>query len=158
MALKLDSNAVLRAIADNPDAFPALGKDVDAFAQKVLSKQIKDKSVDLALAKHIRHATGESAMATILDGLAPNEVIAILKKLDPHNPIAASNDPRAIRAIVDDLLAGHAAPMAKQEKPVKLAAPKKPSVKAPPKPKIGDVMDSKVHAGTAKRSRAKAAT
>ena len=72
MALSIDSRAVFHAIADHPDAFPAVQTDIDEFARKVLIKQIKHKGTDLEVGKALRAAIGEKTFSTVLDALSAN--------------------------------------------------------------------------------------
>lgn len=159
MGLNIDSQAVLRAIADHPDTFSAVRGDIDEFARKILAKQIKHKTTDLGGARLIQDSVGMEALATILDGFAANETSALLKKLDPHNGLVKDSNPLPMRAAIDALIQGRAEPTQKQAKTPKTPA-KRPTPKAPAKPKIGDILESKVHAGDApvKKSRGKKAS
>ena len=148
MALSIDSRAVLRAIADHLDAFPAIQGDLDEFARKALIKQIKHKETGLPLARTIRGATGDKTIATILDGLTPNEMGAILKKFDPDSPLLKAADVKSTRVAIDDLLSGRAEP---SPKAAKVTATRKTPTPRKPKPKIGDLLESKVHAGTPRK-------
>lgn len=156
MGLSIDSHAVLRAIADHPNAFSAVRGEIDEFARKILAKQIKHKTTDLGCARLIQSSTGAGAFATILDGFAPNETAALLKKLDPNNGLVKDGDLLSMRAAIDALIDARAEPTQKAEKPPKTSG-KKMTPKVPGKPKIGDILESKVHAGDAspKKTRAK---
>ena len=156
MGLSIDSRVVLRAIADHPDAFPAVRGEIDEFARKILAKQIKHKTTDLKVARLIQRSTGAEALTTILDGFATNEIGALLKKLDPNNGLVRDGEPLPMRAALEALFGGQAEPTEKAERPPK-APGKKVTSKAPPKPKIGDLLESKVHAGdiSPKKARAK---
>ena len=155
MSLSIDSKAVLRAVADNPDAFPAVQADIDEFARKMLGKQLKAKSTDTQLFKRIYSLAGERNMATIFDGYAASDFVALVKKIDPHSSfIKDAGELRQIRNHVIDLATDRATPVGKSEKVPK----SKPAAKSPPKvqqPKIGGVLESKVHSGRANTGRTK---
>jgi hypothetical protein len=145
MALTIDSHQVLRLLADHPEAFPAIQADLGDLVGKLLIKQIK-KTPDLALFVEIYGITGAATMSTILDGFSTNDLSALLKKIDPYFSLAQpSSDLKAVRAHITNLATARATPAAKPEKAPKNAkAPK--AVKAAP-PKIGGLLESKVHSG-----------
>ena len=153
MALSIDSHAVLRAIADNPDAFPAVQTDLDGLARKMLGKQLKAKSTDAVLFKKIYDLTGETNMSSILDNYAANDLVALLRKIDPHCPHAKTGgNPKDARSHIADLAAERVQPSAKPERVIKARTPKAPK---PERPKIGGVLESKVHSGKTRTSRTK---
>lgn len=154
MALSIDSGAVLRAITENPNAFPAVQADLDEFARKMLGKQIKAKTTDAALFKEIYRVTGATNMSTVLDGYAANELAALIKKIDPYSPYAKSGgDLQEARAHIAAVATGSKPFSAKPEKAQKVPTPKPP--KREPLPKIGGVLESKVHSGKSRPSRSK---
>ncbi len=154
MPLTIDSHAVLRAVADHPEAFPAIQPDLDEIARKMVAKQIKAKSMDAELFRGLCCATGDANLSTILDGLAGNELTALVKKIDPYSAHARSGgDIQDVRRHVTELANGRVQPSRKAEKVVKAAAPKPPAKR--PESKIGSVLGSKVHSGKAQGSRAK---
>ena len=157
MGLSIDSLSILRAVADHPNAFPGVRGEIDEFARKILAKQIKHKTTDLGVARLIQNSTGAGAFATILDGFAANETSAFLKKLDSNNGLVRDGDALSMRAAINALIEGRAETTQKAEKVPKTTGKKTP--KAPVKPKIGDILESKVHAGdpSPKKTRAKRA-
>lgn len=156
MALSIDSAAVLRAIADHPDAFPAIRLDLDDHARKLLGKQLKAKSTDFGLLCRIYDVVGETNMASVLDSYAANELAALVKKIDPHSPhVTVAGDPKAVRAHIAAVATGRAVLSAKPEKAAR--ARKSRPAAAAPATKIGGVLESKVHSGTTRAGRARKA-
>lgn len=159
MPAGLDSAAVLRALADHPDAFPALRGDVAEFARKAMVKQLKDKALTLDGLRRLARACGEEAVATVLDGWETPELIGLAKKADGHGPHAKATDAAATRRHLLDLAAGRSEASARPEKPAKpTKEPKAPKpIKEPKEPasKIGGVLQSKVHSGAGRATRAR---
>ncbi len=162
MPAGLDSGAVLRALADHPDAFPALRGDIAEFARKAMVKQLKDKALTLEALRRLTRACGEEAVATVLDGWEASDLAGLAKKADAHGPHAraggdkSAGETAAARRHLLDLAAMRAEPSAKVEKAAK--EPKAPKPVKEPKDarsKIGGVLQSKVHSGAARPSRAR---
>ncbi|MFH6785991.1 MULTISPECIES: hypothetical protein [Methylobacterium] len=138
MALEIDGLAVLCAIAEAPQAFPAIRGDVTKAAHALVTKQLKAKTLDLAALRAVREALGPQPLALIVDGLKDAEVKALVTRLDKHHPdlkdgpaVAHRRHLMALAAALDPV----AAPAAKP-KPVKAPKAKpaaKPAAKAAPK-------------------------
>ncbi|MGX7709116.1 hypothetical protein [Methylobacterium sp. Gmos1] len=131
MALEIDGLAVLCAIAEAPEAFPAIRSDVTKAAHALVTKQLKAKTLDLAGLRAVREALGPQPLALIVDGLKDAEVKALVTRLDKHHPdlkdgpaVAHRRHLMAIAANLDPVPAPAAKP-----KPAKAPA------KAPAKPK-----------------------
>jgi hypothetical protein len=138
MALEIDGLAVLCAIAEAPEAFPAIRSDVTKAAHALVTKQLKAKTLDLAGLRAVREALGPQPLALIVDGLKDAEVKALVTRLDKHHPdlkdgpaVAHRRHLMAIAADLDPV----AAPTAKP-KPVK--APAKAPAKPKPAAKVAD--------------------
>ncbi len=86
MALEIDGLAVLCAIAEAPEAFPAIRSDVTKAAHALVTKQLKAKTLDLAGLRAVREALGPQPLALIVDGLKDAEVKALVTRLDKHHP------------------------------------------------------------------------
>ncbi len=146
MALIIDSHAVLRALADHPEAFPAVGPDLDELARKLLGKQLKSKTTDAILFKEIYSAVGASTISTILDGFQANDLTGLVKKIDPHSAHAkAATDLGAVRSHIAGLANGSIQASVKPEKGAKPQKATKTAKDAAPK--IGGILESKVHSG-----------
>ncbi|SFU78715.1 hypothetical protein SAMN02799631_02291 [Methylobacterium sp. 174MFSha1.1] len=131
MALEIDGLAVLCAIAEAPQAFPAIRSDVTKAAHALVTKQLKAKTLDLAGLRAVREALGPQPLALIVDGLKDAEVKALVTRLDKHHPdlkdgpaVAHRRHLMAIAADLDPV----ASPAAKPK-------PAKAPAKAPAKPK-----------------------
>lgn len=156
MALTIDSAVVLRAMADHPDAFPALKADLDETARKLLVKQLKAKMTDASLLHRLFAVTSRDTMLTILDGFSANDLVGLVKKIDPHGPFAkAGCDLHAARVHVAGIGEGRLQPSTEPEKPVKAPRKAPKAAAAPETSKIGVILDSKVHSGKPRVSRAK---
>ena len=81
MALEIDGLAVLCAIAEAPEAFPAIRSDVTKAAHALVTKQLKAKTLDLAGLRAVREALGPQPLALIVDGLKDAEVKALVTRL-----------------------------------------------------------------------------
>lgn len=157
MALTIDSKTVLRAITDHPDTFPAVQVDLDEIARKMLSKQLKAKSTNRDLFQKIYNLAGEKNIATILDACSSNELMALLKKIDPYSPLVKGvGDIAQVRTHFADVATGRVQTSVKAEKVVKTSTKKiSPRVE---QPKIGTVLESKVHSGKPRAGRIKKAS
>lgn len=121
MALDIDGIAVLRAIAENPTAFPDLGTELRKVARKLVVKQLKAKTTNLPRLRAIHSVIGGDALALILDDLGASGSAALVKKLDKNNmdlPVA----PKDCHKRITLLASGAVEPVAKAPKPA--AAPK----------------------------------
>jgi hypothetical protein len=152
MALSINSHAVLRSFAEHPELFPAIQPDLAEITRKLLLKQLKAKVTDAILLKKLFEVTGGDALPIIFDSMSESEIAGLIKKIDPHSPFAkVGDDPIAARAHIDTLASGRAEP---STKPVKAPATKKPRATAKaPTSKIGEILGSKVHSGTARKAR-----
>lgn len=131
MALEIDGLAVLCAIAEAPEAFPAIRSDVTKAAHALVTKQLKAKTLDLAGLRAVREALGPQPLALIVDGLKDAEVKALVTRLDKHHPDLKDGPAvlhrRHLMALAADL-DPVAAPAAKP-KPAKAPAKAKPTAK-----------------------------
>ena len=141
MALEIDGLAVLCAIAEAPEAFPAIRSDVTKAAHALVTKQLKAKTLDLPGLRAVREALGPQPLALIVDGLKDAEVKALVTRLDKHHPdlkdgpavlhrrhlmaLAADLDPVAVPAAKPKPAKGAAKAPAKA-KPAAKALPEKP--------------------------------
>jgi hypothetical protein len=150
MGLSINSHAVLRSFAEHPEIYPAIQSDLAELARKLLIKQLKAKSTDAALLQRLFKVTGEDTLAIVFDSMTENELIGLIKKVDPYSPYGkAGGDTRAARAHVSDLAAGRAE---LSTKPVKVTAPRKTKASTKePVSKIGEVLGSKVHSGATRK-------
>src|ERR1700730_12646051 len=78
MAIDIDGLAVLRAIAENPLAFPDVTMEINEGARTLVLKQLKSKTT-LERLRLIHHALGGEALALILDGLGDTPSATLIK-------------------------------------------------------------------------------
>jgi hypothetical protein len=154
MGLSINSHAVLRSFADHPEIYPAIQPDLAEIARKLLLKQLKAKSTDAAQLRRLCEVAGADTLAIIFDSMTENELIGLIKRVDPHSPYGkAGSDSRGARAHVGALAAGRAE---LSTKPAKVTAPKKSKAAAKePVSKIGEILGSKVHSGAPRKPRKK---
>jgi hypothetical protein len=136
MPIDIDGPAVLRAISENPTAFPDLAADLNAVARKLVVKQLKAKGTTLELVRRIYSAIGSGAFPLILDDLGNSGGASFAKKLDKDNSNLPTAEPECRKHIV--LLASGAVPPA--VKPLKpMPKTKSPTAARPakvPKPPL----------------------
>lgn len=135
MALEIDGLAVLCAIAEAPEAFPAIRSDVTKAAHALVTKQLKAKFLDLPGLRAVREALGPQPLALIVDGLKDAEVKALATRLDKHHP-ELKDGPAVLHRRHLMALAGTLAPVAApapKPKPVKATARKTAAKAADPK-------------------------
>ncbi|KMO10526.1 hypothetical protein [Methylobacterium platani] len=149
MALEIDGLAVLCAIAEAPEAFPAIRSDVTKAAHALVTKQLKAKTLDLPGLRAVREALGPQPLALIVDGLKDAEVKALATRLDKHHPelkdgpavthrrhllaLAADRDPVAAPAAKAKPAKAPARGKA-AARPTPAPAPEAPPVAAAPEP------------------------
>ncbi|WP_128566522.1 hypothetical protein, partial [Methylobacterium crusticola] len=130
MALEIDGLAVLRAIAEAPEAFPAIRGDVTKAAHALVSKQLKARNLGVEGLGKVAGALGSQALALILDGLKDAEVRSLAGRLDKHHPDLEQGTPAAHRRHVLALATG-TAPAGKPKPAPKARAPRAAGRAAP---------------------------
>jgi hypothetical protein len=138
MAIDIDGYAVLGAIAQKPDVFPAIKSEVSKVARMLVVKQLKDKTMSAAGLQIVGDAVGLDSFDLILDLMTDAEVKTLLGKVDKLNAEAKAAAPQSQRKHVSDLAHNRAEPAVKQSKPAK---PKEPRTTKPKetKPKAAPV-------------------
>lgn len=135
MAIDIDGYAVLGAIAQKPDVFPAIKGEVSKVARMLVVKQLKERTMSLAGLRNVGETVGFESFDLILDLMTDPEVKSLLGKVDKLNVEAKAAAPQSQRKHVSDLAHKRAEPAAKQSKPAK---PKEPKATKPkeqkPKP------------------------
>lgn len=116
MAIDVDGIAVLRAIAENPFAFPDVTAEMNQVARKLVVKQLKARSTTLELVRKIHSAIGGEAFVLILDDLG-DAAGALVKKLDKDNSDLAIASPEWRRKRIAALASGAAVSVMKTAKP-----------------------------------------
>ncbi|MCF4128266.1 hypothetical protein [Methylobacterium sp. SyP6R] len=135
MALEIDGLAVLCAIAEAPEAFPAIRSDVTKAAHALVTKQLKAKTLDLAGLRAVREALGPQPLALIVDGLKDAEVKALVTRLDKHHPDLKDGPAVAHRRHLMALAADLDPVAAPAAKPKSAKGPAKGAAKEPAKAK-----------------------
>lgn len=129
MNVVIDSYGLLGAIGRHRDAFAGIDALVQKQASALLTAQLKHKSLDVDAFRAIVSAIGSEPFELFLDTADDKLLKAIAKKLDPHAPIAKSEDDDAMRAHLMDLANRRIEPAAKA---LKTPKPSKKSLKASP--------------------------
>ncbi|MFL9826770.1 hypothetical protein [Rhodoplanes sp. SY1] len=113
MPLDIDGTAVLRAIADSPEVFKDVDKDLTEFAHKIVVKQLKAKGTTVEHVRAIYRVIGGESFGLIADSL-PDGGKAILAKVDKHNSDLGSADKARLREHLVGLARGVVDATAKQ--------------------------------------------
>lgn len=158
MALAIDTKVVLRAMAEHPTAFPVSQADLVEMARKSLIKELKSKTLNLIGLKQICQFVLAENVRILIDGFTTAELAGLVKKIDPHSPFAKSaEDTSGAR---DHILAMASGAHGVTPEPVK-ETKSRPRAAKPTKTvapaKTGDLLESQVHSGKAKTTRAKKA-
>ncbi|MEH3145077.1 MAG: hypothetical protein PGN34_06950 [Methylobacterium frigidaeris] len=131
MALEIDGLAVLCAIAEAPEAFPAIRSEVTKAAQTLVVTQLKAKTLTVEGLRKVEAALGPQPLALILDGMKDAEVKSLVTRLDTHHPELKAAAPLEHRRRLRALAAG-TDPV---EKPKPAAKPNAPARVASAKPR-----------------------
>lgn len=125
MAIDIDGLAVLRTIAAAPRIFPDAATEINGFARKYISGQLKQAKITLERLRDIYRAIGGKDFELILDDpSAPAS--SLVKKLDKDNPELDTKSSPWCRKRLADLASGAVEPA---RKPLK--APKKEPARKP---------------------------
>lgn len=92
MTLALDPYDILRRIGSNPELFAGLRGAVAEVAEGLVKKELTAKSLDIETYRALVGALGEENVALILQTLAPADVLALVRTLDPLHAKAKSKD------------------------------------------------------------------
>ena len=148
MALDLDGAQVFRSIAERPRAFPDIVVDLNKAARTLVAKQLKAKSMNLALLRDVRGALGGEAFSHIVDGMSDAEVKSLLGKFDKNHPELKQATPDWRRRQLAALAAGSVEPSEKAKALPKARAPRKASKRSTEEP---ERLSSKAMAAVRKR-------
>ncbi|MFE1603039.1 hypothetical protein [Methylobacterium sp. ID0610] len=106
MALEIDGLAILCAIAEAPQAFPAIRQDVAKVAQSLVTKQLKAKDLTLDALRQVHGALGPQPLALVVESLGDGEVKALVTRLDRANAALRAAAPVEHRRRLLGLAAG----------------------------------------------------
>ncbi|MGY2053012.1 hypothetical protein [Methylobacterium sp. JK268] len=106
MALEIDGLAILCAIAEAPEAFPAIRADVAKAARILATKQLKARDMTLEGLRQMQAALGSQPLALLVEGLSDAEVRGLAARFDPHNAGLRTAGPVAQRRRFLALAAG----------------------------------------------------
>ncbi|MBD8907684.1 hypothetical protein [Methylorubrum zatmanii] len=149
MALDVDGNAVMQAIASAPEAFPDIRAEIPRAARALVVKQLKARSLRVASLRLIREVLGTESFALIADGMSEGEVKGLVTRLDPHHPSLKTATPGWHRHRLAALAAGDA-PFRKGEERVEAGSQPVPAAEAQPERALGSrpfaaIWDGKDH-------------
>ncbi|WP_407529308.1 hypothetical protein [Methylobacterium oryzisoli] len=106
MAAEVDGLAILCAITETPQAFPAIRRELNKAAQLLVTKQIKARDLTLDDLRHVRAALGPQPFALVLDGMKDSEIRNLARRLDRHDPGLGTATPADHRRRLLALAAG----------------------------------------------------
>jgi hypothetical protein len=92
MTLALDAYDILRRIGANPELFSSVRGAVAEVAEDLVIRAMTSKSLDLESFRALVSALGEENVALILQALAPGDVLALARTVDPHHGKARSKN------------------------------------------------------------------
>ena len=131
MPLDIDGAAVLRAVVNAPDVFKDIQNDLNAFAHKVVVKQLKTKGTDVSRLRDVYRAVGEDNFRLIIDGLS-DAGKSLSVKIDKHNADLKTAGLDWLRMHLNELARGALEPTTK---PSRVTKPKKQASGPKEKPK-----------------------
>ncbi|WP_298957576.1 hypothetical protein [uncultured Methylobacterium sp.] len=134
MALEIDGLAVLCAIAESPEAFPAIRSEVTKAARALVVTQLKAKTLTVEGLRKVEAALGPQPLALVLDGMKDAEVKSLVTRLDKHHPELKAATPLEHRRRLREL-AGGTDPVGKPKPVAKAKAPSKATAKPAAKPR-----------------------
>jgi len=127
MTLALDAYDILRRIGSNPELFSGLRGAVAEVAEGLVMKELTSKSLGIENFRALVGALGDENVALILQTLAPADVLALARNLDPHHAKARSKDVAWADRHLMDLALCRSEPAAERAR----GAKPKPKIKAP---------------------------
>ena len=119
MTLALDAYDILRRIGANPELFAGLRGAVAEVAESLVMKELTSKSLDVESFRALVGALGDENVALILQTLAPGDVLALARNVDPHHAKARSKDVAWAERHLMDLALGRSQPAAERPRPTK---------------------------------------
>lgn len=112
MTLALDAYDILHRIGSNPELFSGLRGAVAEVAEGLVKKELMSKSLDIENFRALVGALGDENVALILQTLAPADVLALARTLDPHHAKAKTKDVAWAERHLMDLALGRSEPAA----------------------------------------------
>jgi hypothetical protein len=129
MTLALDAYDILRRIGSNPELFCGLRGAVAEVAEALVKKELTSKSLEIENFRALVGALGDENVALILQTLAPPDVLALARTLDPHHAKVKSKDVAWAERHLMDLALARSQPAAEGARRTKPKA-KTPKAKA----------------------------
>ncbi len=129
MTLALDAYDILRRIGANPELFSGLRGAVAEVAEDLVIRALTSNALDLEGFRALVGALGEENVALILQALAPGDVRALVRTLDPNHAKSRSKDVTWAERHLMDLALGRAQPAIERPRTAK----SKPKASKPPK-------------------------
>jgi hypothetical protein len=150
MSLALDAYDILRRIGSNPELFAGLRSSVAEVAEDLVKRELTSKSLDLETFRALVGALGEENVALIIETLEPDDVLALVRTLDPRYAKARSKDVASAERHLMDLAMGRAGSDA-ASMPARRAKPAPPRTKSAAKKKSARKPASKASPATSRR-------
>jgi hypothetical protein len=120
MTLALDAYDILRRIGSNPELFCGLRGAVAEVAEALVKKELTSKSLEIENFRALVGALGDENVALILQTLAPADVLALARALDPHQAKLRSKDAGWAERHLMELALGRSKPVAEGARGAKL--------------------------------------
>jgi len=145
----LDGLKLLRSIAANPAAFPAVIADAEKVARSLVVGQLKAKTSGLASLRVVHRVLGDEFIL-VVEGMSDAEVKSLLSKVDKYYPELQTAAADQLRNQLNALAKGLVEPNVKPKTPGKSSKPETPGKKVPAK---SDRLASTAMAAVRKRRR-----
>jgi hypothetical protein len=114
MTLALDAYDILRRIGSNPELFAGLRGAVAEVAEGLVKKELTSSSLEIESFRALVGALGEENVALILQALAPGDVLALARTIDPYHGKARSKDLAWAERHLMDLALGRSQPVSER--------------------------------------------
>jgi hypothetical protein len=153
--IEVDGAAILRAIIDNPRAFPDVSAEINKAAQTLVTTQLKATSTTLGKVREVYRVIGDKSLALVLDGLTDAVVKSLTKKLDINCAELTKKPPQWHRGHILQLASREIEPAGKSEATKPAATKKGGSGKTPPLTSQETAAKKKLNAASIKLSTAR---
>lgn len=104
-------------------------KPLTSFVTATTKALFKSKDVPVAALVEMTGGLGKGVMLSLVDKLAPADVLAVVKRLDPINGAKAAEEPVWARKHLGEIVTGDHTPVSPPPKQPKPKAAKKPVAK-----------------------------
>jgi len=113
--MRVDGYDILRSVAGHAELFSNARDAVDKAALDILAAELEAKTFDLDRLKRTCNVLGSDTLALVLQHFPDTVPKALIDRIDPHHPNAATENPAWTRSHVVALATGVARPEPKPQ-------------------------------------------